>query len=978
MARQVLPIVGYVAGFFLPGGPAVWGAIGTVIGNAVDPQVIRGPKLGEAGIQTSAEGVFRPIVIGKGPVKGNIVDRGNRQVHKHREQQNKGGGPVTETERVTTTFAIRICEGPIGGVPRIWMDEKLVYDVRPGSTILAESAEFAEKFRLYLGDDDQLPDPALEVIHGEGNAHAYPGSAYIVFPDFDLTDFRERIPDFRFEVTNVPVSPYNYLALLHMDEKFTDTSTHLRDEVDPTRWSPGGDLVVQTEPFGERALEVHGITDTARTTYDFASAIGTSPFLISCWVYLDSAKVDVEPDTILGHWYQPGTRSFQLRARRIGTQNLFLQLSDDGTNITSIQGALTFPTDIPVYVAITRDESGTVHIWQDGVHCGSGGFPHALHSNPIGALGENWHIGGFDNAPSSDCLFGWIKELVIIVGSPVYTENFTPPTAPWPGPTQSGGDPVTVGFAVSLLHDRAGQSADKFDVTELTQPMDGIVLADEYTCAEAIRTLMTPFFFDAAEFDAGDGYKIHYVTRGKPVVMTITEDDLIEAPEKSTREDPLERPRVVHLAYANPTIGYAPAKATAKRNSTDVLVVGERAMSIPVVFEDVDEPAQIADKLMKVIWAGVKGEEEFVLPDSFLELVPTDCIGVSLRGQVRRMFIAQAEVNPGQIALRMVNDRQSAYTSNVTGVPVPPPTPPRPSIVGPTIFNAPMDLPALNDSHDRLVWFEAASGQTEAWFGAQVQRKVAPATEFENSARFTLNTIMGDLIDPITAASEHYTDTTNIVRVHLYTDDQIEALTEQQFLSDGGAFALQNADGSWEVLQYRDAIDEGGQVFALSHLARARLNTGAAAKLTGSRFVLLDAVQSVEVPSAWIGADVTARAVSFQMTPDGAEQVTTEWNAKSQTEFPVAHLFGEIVSDTLNLLTIPRHRFGTELNPIRSINWTGYRWSATDGTNSLQQDTLTDTASFDVTGWSSPITVTVAQINRFTGPGPVVTEQFTP
>src|SRR5690606_24027871 len=97
------------------------------------------------------------------------------------------------------TFAIRISE-PIKGMARCWMDEKLMYDIRPESTLVEESNEFAKRFTLYLGDEDQLPDSHLEAYMGVGNVNAYRGTAYIVFPDFDLTDYGDRIPSFRYEV----------------------------------------------------------------------------------------------------------------------------------------------------------------------------------------------------------------------------------------------------------------------------------------------------------------------------------------------------------------------------------------------------------------------------------------------------------------------------------------------------------------------------------------------------------------------------------------------------------------------------------------------------------------------------------------------------------------------------------------------------------------------------------------------------------
>lgn len=89
--------------------------------------------------------------------------------------------------------------------------------MRPGSTFTADSAKFARKFQLYTGSESQLPDPDLESIHGVGTTPAYRGTAYIVFPNKDLTERRGSIPNYRFEVVGLgdeTIQPSNCVALL--------------------------------------------------------------------------------------------------------------------------------------------------------------------------------------------------------------------------------------------------------------------------------------------------------------------------------------------------------------------------------------------------------------------------------------------------------------------------------------------------------------------------------------------------------------------------------------------------------------------------------------------------------------------------------------------------------------------------------------------------------------------------------------------
>jgi hypothetical protein len=1061
MARQLLPIAGaFVGSFFGPMGAQIGFAIGSLVGNAVDPQVIKGPKLGEAGLQTSAEGVFRPVVLGTGAIKGNIIERGNRQVHTNRTRQSKGGGPVTEEQRVYWTFAIRVCEGPIAAVTRIWMDEKLVYDIRPGSTIPAESAEFASRFRLYLGDEDQLPDPDLEVIHGIGNANAYRGTAYTVWPNFDLTDYRERIPDFRFEVASnaLPVEPSDLIVGPEFLAAGPDApSGYLTLGGDGLPYAlsgtadgnwlilPGDTYItsyydavlneVGTEGFtfpgtgaGGEAYLVVAVNDSGWALFSDSSGG-------SCRLAKDGeivADLRPEEDTPLGWWF--GEYNFSPEYGGLAWfygGKLILGVRETGTTGVNWNRVFTFPlvdsgdTVVPASTSIhvSDDTAGPrfwMHVsrqgvvrtintalefqaWDDSlspIMLGES-LPAAIEADITGLIfagfgvDESFDLAAYVTYTDELHLYrhssGELLETYSLVGAGgsanVNTRVVFGPqglyvqrksrtyVVPLVVPAQGAAVPLSQ--VVSFLHARVGQPAPRYDVSELTEYVEGIVFAGDYTAADAVRTLMPIYFFDGPEYDDGTSYRIRYVKRGKPVVAVIEGDDLIDAVEKTVREDSLERPRALHLHYENPTVGYVPAKATVKRNSTDVLVVGEQSVQVPVSFSDVDIPRQIADKLLRIAWVQVAGEEEFTLGDNFLSLIPSDNIGLSLRGQVRRLRIEQEQVIPGAQRYRMILDRQSAYTSNVTGIPVPEPTPPPPSIVGQTVFEF-LDIPALNDNNDRLLYYVAVAGQTEAWYGALVQRALPPDTAWEDVARFTLGTVMGETLAPVGIASEHYTDTTHEVIVALARPgDAIDSLTEQQFLSEGGSFALEKPDGSWEVMQYRDAEEQTDGSFRLSTLLRGRLNSGPSDHLVGARFVLLDGVQSVDALVGFLGRDLMHRAISFGTSPEAAPTATDPYIGKSQQEFPVAHLLLSRDGASVTARAVPRHRFGTEDHPVRSINWQGYRWTATDGVNVASiPDSVGDTITFDATGWASPVTVTVAQVNRITGPSPTVSEQI--
>ncbi|MFP5422466.1 MAG: hypothetical protein ACLGID_13495 [Gammaproteobacteria bacterium] len=165
-------------------------------------------RIGEISNQTSKEGVPRLIIWGRvRPIGGNLIYVQAPVIKKVKQKSSssggKGGGskkqPDTIVERVYRTYAIRICEGPITGIIRVWRNNKLVYDVRGTDWGAANNGVFLAGARFYLGGWDQLPDPTLQSIWGAANVPAHRGTAYMVIINEDLTDMGGSVPQYLFE-----------------------------------------------------------------------------------------------------------------------------------------------------------------------------------------------------------------------------------------------------------------------------------------------------------------------------------------------------------------------------------------------------------------------------------------------------------------------------------------------------------------------------------------------------------------------------------------------------------------------------------------------------------------------------------------------------------------------------------------------------------------------------------------------------------
>lgn len=208
MTSIVLGSVGQSVGGAVGGpiGAALGGALGRFAGGMIDNQIFAqniqlkprlGTRLTDLAVQSSAYGEMIPIVFGNVRIAGNMIwslpiKETATTTTSTAETGGKGGGSGTVTQSSTVftysvTLAIAICEGPIDELVRVWADAKIL---NPNDGI----------FRLYKGDEAQMPDPLIESLEGVGQTPAYRGLAYIVMEDIPLADFGNRIPNFTFEV----------------------------------------------------------------------------------------------------------------------------------------------------------------------------------------------------------------------------------------------------------------------------------------------------------------------------------------------------------------------------------------------------------------------------------------------------------------------------------------------------------------------------------------------------------------------------------------------------------------------------------------------------------------------------------------------------------------------------------------------------------------------------------------------------------
>ena len=934
MARQVLPIVGYVVGAYF-GYPQLGAVVGALVASAI-PEDRSAPSLGDLPVQTSLEGQRRAIIHGTSTCTGYILDFG--PALETTEYVDSGGGKgssdSTPTSVVYRSYAIAICEGPIAGLLRVWANDKLVYDMRPNSLMMLESEYWIANKNIFLGTEDQLPSAFLQ-LNGSGglaNTPTYAGTAYMVVGLENLTDSRGAIPQYRFEVakatTDVPLPVVGSVTALGGGGgtwRITGSPLDIQNTGPESTDNPM--MYMRAITYGTDGELPKRMVVTFSNGQSFDTGWFGNPENASA---LEDQLVAVDRPDLAG----------PLQRYANGFVPTPTELADGLTSGSQIIANLISVPCTYSWVSYSMALPGIDNTtgWNVG-----------------------WKAVDPDEAPE-----GYTAASIPGVGVAPDGVLFA---AEWgPEIAENVGGPTTVDAIVADCCDRAGLSSDSIDVSDITGiNVDGMTLQGNFDAASAIDVLRGGYFFDRCE--PGEG--IVFVRRGAAVAEIITIDDLVEVPDLSRREQVSEVPRKMHLMYQSAVSGYAPVKADSEIRSADMLSVSDTTVQVPMVLNNPDDAAQMVVKMHEVYNADAQGEIKLVLPISKLARLPSNCIALSLRGQVRRLRIDQTELDflAGRYSWTLRVDRQSAYTSNVTGIPIPEPTLPPSTIAGATAL-AVMDVSARIESEDDLSVLVAGSGALPGWHGWAYQRSIDDGASYSTVDTYTRAAVMGVLLDDVPPASEFFTDTTNAVRVQLYRDGQVlEDITDRSFLSGGGAFVLMDADGLCEVLQYRDSDAEGGGIFSLATLHRGLLNSGARAHTAGEKFVLMSNGQHVTVPAAWIGQDITNRAVSLGTSPETGTLQSITYVGRSQLEWPVASFALSRSGDNVSGSWVPRHRFGTDVAPVASANFRGYRVTIV-GTGTITFDTTAQTFTQDVSSIGGAVTVSVSALNRITGAGP--------
>lgn len=532
----------------------------------------------------------------------------------------------------------------------------------------------------------------------------------------------------------------------------------------------------------------------------------------------------------------------------------------------------------------------------------------------------------------------------------------------------SSDDDWTVPEVISDLCSRAGLSADKVGLADMDwqRVLRGFTVGNSYSASGSLQALSSVFFFDPSTANG----LIKFNPRGGDSKMQITSDDLIEDGDsvevvQVRRFDAINVPRVLHLNYHDLKGGLNTDKQRSERPE-GTRSEGEQSLQTPIILT-ADEAATLVSQTHGMMAEQQKGELEFTVPDSFMQLTEGDPILVQEGGKMVRGIIQKATLDEGQIQFRVVRDRQSIYTSKVEGIPAAPVTRPPSSIAGPTLLDF-IDCHIIRDSHDQLGFYLTASGVMPAWPGANIDLSLDGGETWIESQSTRIGGVIGELATPLSDHPQEYPDFINSCEVNILSPDEMLSGTTLPGMMNRINLAIIGD----ELINFSEVDEVSPNRWELKALLRGRKGTNPVAHAAGERFLLMSGAVFIPAELSWINRQLTFRAATFGRPLDEATIMTVTFTGQTQVERQPAYLQAHRDSGNVVAKWQGVGRLGAGVNIAMGAYFTGYRVTITDGATTQVHDIANPEYAGSLAGFTGNVTVRVQQRNQITGLGPTI------
>jgi hypothetical protein len=440
----------------------------------------------------------------------------------------------------------------------------------------------------------------------------------------------------------------------------------------------------------------------------------------------------------------------------------------------------------------------------------------------------------------------------------------------------------TLGAIVAELLQRVGLVAADYDVSRLTQTVDGFIIDSQTACRDALGILQSAYFFDMVESEG----ILKFIPRGNASTLTIDEDDLLPISSgqirehmEITRAQELDMPNRVTVSYLNRTNSYQAATQFSQRQTVNAKE--HVTVSFPIVMGD-QYAKQVADIVLYNTWIA-RTTYSFRIPPKYAAMEPGDVITVTVNGvdHVMRVITATMERN-GLQQIAAVAEDISTYDFY---------TPPGESPAGegqgvliPETELHLLDLPAMPfDTANEGVMRAAQVALGDGWFGSALFRSLdggeSGGNSFVQIASTSSKSVKGIVLNAMgTWTAGNLYDTTNTIDVSLI-NGSLSSVNELALLNGANVALIGN-----EIIQFQTATLTAERRYTLSKLLRGRLGTEheIAAHAPGTTFILLDAsLLPITMPPASFGLQRHYKAVTVGETLANTDETAFSYTGKT-------------------------------------------------------------------------------------------------
>jgi hypothetical protein len=387
-----------------------------------------------------------------------------------------------------------------------------------------------------------------------------------------------------------------------------------------------------------------------------------------------------------------------------------------------------------------------------------------------------------------------------------------------------------------------------YDTSQLSGAMAGFVVDRVMSARDALQPLESAFFFDSFESEG----RVRFAHRGRGgVAAELTADELVEtapaAPRyQLTRAQESDLPHAARVTYIDGDRDYEQGMAEGRRIGGAAERVA--AARLPIVT-GYAHARTIAEIMVQEAEAG-RERAGFALPPSQLALDPGDLVTLGTNG--RSVSLRLTGLSSGAtIEAEAISIEPQLYES--LAAPVRGLTASAPRSYGTPLVHF-LDLPLIRGGEVPHAGSVAAF--SEPWPSGIAVYASPASSGYELKALLNKRAVLGTTEADFHSGPTSRWDEGNVLRVRL-SSGALASAEELLVLSGANYCAVRNADGAWEVLQFREAELVAPLTYELTGLLRGQAGTEGAMRdpvVAGAAFVLLDnAVAQLAITPADVG-----------------------------------------------------------------------------------------------------------------------------